>query len=124
MPIYEYECGECGHRLEALQKLSEPPLTECPECRQAALTKLISPAAFHLKGSGWYVTDFRDKDKAKEKDKDKAKEGQGNGKAEGEKTAKGDGKEAKADTKGKGDDGGTSEKSASGKGAARSKKPA
>lgn len=59
MPIYEYECGKCGHRLEAIQKFSDEPLTDCPECKKPALERLISPAAFHLKGTGWYKTDFR-----------------------------------------------------------------
>lgn len=59
MPIYEYRCASCGHELEALQKLSDAPLTECPACHQPELKKLISAAGFQLKGSGWYVTDFR-----------------------------------------------------------------
>jgi putative FmdB family regulatory protein len=59
MPIYEYRCSSCGHELEALQKLSDAPLTDCPACRQAGLVKLVSAAGFHLKGSGWYATDFK-----------------------------------------------------------------
>jgi putative FmdB family regulatory protein len=59
MPIYEYRCGACGHELEALQKLSESPLTDCPACGKARLAKLVSAAGFQLKGSGWYATDFR-----------------------------------------------------------------
>lgn len=59
MPIYEYECQECGHRLEAIQKISDAPLTECPACGKAALRKLISAAGFRLKGGGWYETDFK-----------------------------------------------------------------
>ena len=58
MPIYEYRCSACGHELEALQKISEPRLVTCPECSKDALTKLVSAAGFHLKGSGWYVTDY------------------------------------------------------------------
>lgn len=54
MPIYEYGCEACGHRLETQQKLSEPPLKTCPACGKDALTKLISPTAFVLKGGGWY----------------------------------------------------------------------
>lgn len=65
MPIYEYQCTACGHRLEAIQKFSDEPLKECPDCHQSALQKLISNSAFHLKGGGWYVTDIRDKDKKK-----------------------------------------------------------
>ncbi len=59
MPIYEYECGSCAHRLEAMQKMSEAPLTECPQCHQPALSKKVSAAGFQLKGSGWYATDFK-----------------------------------------------------------------
>lgn len=57
MPVYEYECTECGEVEEALQKISEPPLKECPRCK-GQLKKLISQSTFHLKGSGWYVTDY------------------------------------------------------------------
>jgi len=59
MPIYEYQCGACGHTLETLQKISEPPLTTCPACGAGALKKLISASAFRLKGGGWYETDFK-----------------------------------------------------------------
>jgi len=59
MPIYEYRCSSCGHELEALQKLSDPPLLACPACAKDALVKLVSAAGFQLKGSGWYVTDFK-----------------------------------------------------------------
>ena len=61
MPIYEYECEACGHQLEALQKMSAAPLVRCPVCDKDSLKKLISPAAFKLKGSGWYETDFKNK---------------------------------------------------------------
>lgn len=64
MPIYEYECVKCGHRLEAFQKMSDAPLTDCPECRNPNLQKLISAAGFQLKGTGWYATDFRNKGKS------------------------------------------------------------
>ena len=59
MPIYEYECSACGHRLEVIQKMSEPPKTDCPECGEAKLKKLLSVTGFRLKGSGWYETDFK-----------------------------------------------------------------
>jgi putative FmdB family regulatory protein len=65
MPIYEYQCSLCGHQLEVLQKVSDDPLTECPNCHKASLNKLISSTSFQLKGTGWYVTDFRDKGKPK-----------------------------------------------------------
>ena len=59
MPIYEYECKACGHRLEAIQKIIDDPLTDCPECSKPELKKLISAAGFRLKGGGWYETDFK-----------------------------------------------------------------
>ena len=59
MPIYEYTCKACGHSYEALQKMSDDPLTECPECGKPELKKLVSAAGFRLKGSGWYETDFK-----------------------------------------------------------------
>ena len=59
MPIYEYQCGACEHTLEALQKLSDEPLKDCPECGQTSLKKLISAVGFRLKGGGWYETDFK-----------------------------------------------------------------
>jgi putative FmdB family regulatory protein len=64
MPIYEYQCSACAHRLDALQKISEAPLTECPACHQSSLTRLVSAAGFQLKGSGWYATDYRPKPSA------------------------------------------------------------
>ncbi len=59
MPIYEYQCGACGHQLETIQKFSDAPLTECPACGKPALQKMLSAPAFQLKGSGWYQTDFK-----------------------------------------------------------------
>jgi putative FmdB family regulatory protein len=59
MPIYEYQCGDCDHVLEALQKISEEPLKFCPECGAPSLKKLLSAPRFRLKGSGWYETDFK-----------------------------------------------------------------
>ncbi|MBU4426048.1 MAG: zinc ribbon domain-containing protein [Desulfobacterales bacterium] len=57
MPIYEYECTKCGHQTEAIQKFSDSPLAQCELCH-GKLMKLISHSTFHLKGSGWYVTDY------------------------------------------------------------------
>lgn len=57
MPVYEYQCNECGRIEEAFQKISEAPLELCPQCN-GSLKKLISHSSFHLKGSGWYVTDY------------------------------------------------------------------
>ena len=59
MPIYEYQCKNCDHTLETIQKISEKPLRKCPECGKSALEKLISATAFRLKGDGWYETDFK-----------------------------------------------------------------
>ena len=61
MPIYEYRCQSCGHQEEFLQRVSEPPLTECPVCKKPTFQKLLSAAGFQLKGSGWYATDFKSK---------------------------------------------------------------
>jgi putative FmdB family regulatory protein len=59
MPIYEYRCNACGHKLESLQRLSDAPLVTCPACGKDALAKQLSAAGFQLKGSGWYATDFK-----------------------------------------------------------------
>jgi putative FmdB family regulatory protein len=59
MPIYEYQCTECGKLHEALQKMSDAPLTDCPACGKSALRKNVTAAAFRLKGGGWYETDFK-----------------------------------------------------------------
>ena len=59
MPIYEYRCEFCGHYIETLQKISEAPLIDCHKCGKPALKKLVSAAAFRLKGGGWYETDFK-----------------------------------------------------------------
>ncbi|MDD2712331.1 MAG: zinc ribbon domain-containing protein [Simplicispira sp.] len=59
MPIYAYKCGSCGHAKDVLQKMSADPLTVCPACGAEAFTKQLTAAGFQLKGSGWYVTDFR-----------------------------------------------------------------
>ena len=84
MPIYEYQCEQCAQRLEALQKISDDPLKDCPECNQPALKKLVSAPSFRLKGGGWYETDFKTGDKKqlaesdskepKDSSKDKKKE--------------------------------------------------
>lgn len=63
MPIYEYRCKKCGHSFELLQKISTPAPETCPECGAAAISRLISPVAFRLKGSGWYETDFKTKNR-------------------------------------------------------------
>jgi len=69
VPIYEYQCENCEHKMEAIQKISDAPLKDCPECKQEALRKLMSAAAFKLTGTGWYVTDFKDNKKKAREDK-------------------------------------------------------
>lgn len=59
MPIYAYQCRDCGHRSDELQKISAPPLTDCPACGHASYGKLLAAPSFQLKGSGWYATDFK-----------------------------------------------------------------
>lgn len=61
MPIYEYQCSNCHHQFDAIQKISDEPLKECPECHKDTAVKLVSAAGFQLKGTGWYVTDFKNK---------------------------------------------------------------
>lgn len=67
MPIYEYECSACGNRQEYIQKMSDAPMVECPQCGKPTLKRLVSAPAFQLKGTGWYVTDFRDQNKSEHK---------------------------------------------------------
>jgi len=59
MPIYEYQCGACGHQMDKLQKISDAPLTDCPACNKPELKKMLSAPGFRLKGGGWYETDFK-----------------------------------------------------------------
>src|ERR1700676_855897 len=59
MPFYEYQCKSCGHDLEAMQKVSDPPLKKCPHCGKSQLQRLMSAPVFRLKGGGWYETDFK-----------------------------------------------------------------
>jgi len=63
MPIYQYQCTDCGHQMEALQKMSDPKLIDCPQCDAPALKKQVTAAAFKLKGTGWYETDFKNSGK-------------------------------------------------------------
>jgi putative FmdB family regulatory protein len=72
MPVYEYQCSECGKIQEAFQKISESPLETCPYC-EGNLKKLISQSSFHLKGSGWYVTDYGGKKSGSDKKTDTKK---------------------------------------------------
>ena len=66
MPIYEYKCKVCEHKFDKLQKLNDPPLTDCPDCGKPELVKLVSAAGFRLKGTGWYETDFKNSGKKTE----------------------------------------------------------
>ena len=91
MPIYQYNCQACGHQLEVLQKVSEEPLTDCPECGKTTLKKGVTAAAFRLKGTGWYETDFKNKSKD-------AKGAEGKSKSETESVAS----KPEADKSGKG----------------------
>jgi putative FmdB family regulatory protein len=76
MPIYAYKCSACGFAKDVLQKLSDAPLTDCPQCGASAFSKQVTAAGFQLKGSGWYVTDFRDGGK-KAAEKGNAEKGNG-----------------------------------------------
>jgi putative FmdB family regulatory protein len=76
MPIYEYTCQKCGRHLEVMQKMSDKPLTRCPECK-GKLEKIFSQTSFQLKGSGWYVSDYTSRGKAEKSDKsDKSDKGE------------------------------------------------
>ena len=77
MPIYAYKCAACGHQQDVLQKLADPALTRCPACGAEAYAKQLTAAGFQLKGSGWYVTDFRDGGKGAGAGKPAAAEGAG-----------------------------------------------
>jgi len=68
MPIYEYVCQKCGHELEVMQKMSDKPLTKCPDCR-GKLEKVFSQTSFQLKGSGWYASDYTGRGKTEKPDK-------------------------------------------------------
>ena len=72
MPLREYQCDACGHRFEVIQKMSDPPLDACPKCG-GVVRKLQSAPAFHLKGSGWYATDYAKKDESSAKSEDESK---------------------------------------------------
>jgi putative FmdB family regulatory protein len=111
MPFYEYQCKSCGHDLEAMQKISDPPLKKCPNCGKSQLQRLMSAPVFRLKGGGWYETDFKgDQDNKKNladrpeaeaskeaaaNAKDTAKEGAASG--TDAKSTDSNGKDAKAD---------------------------
>lgn len=98
MPIYEYRCEGCGHELEALQRISDDPLRDCPECETPRLKKQISAAGFRLKGSGWYETDFKTKNKRNLAGEDKGKsDSKDKSDSSGSETKKAESKPAKKD---------------------------
>jgi putative FmdB family regulatory protein len=93
MPFYEYQCKNCGHELEAMQKVSDLPLKKCPHCGKSQLQRLMSAPVFRLKGGGWYETDFKD-------DKDKKRNLADKPEADAPKDAETKTADAKADAKG------------------------
>ncbi len=106
MPIYAYRCSQCGHAQDVLQRMADPVLTVCPACGQATYVKQVTAAGFQLKGSGWYVTDFRGDNKpaksaeTAEAGKDGSKDaGKGDAKS-GDAPGAGAGAEAKGESKG------------------------
>lgn len=100
MPIYEYVCEKCGHHLEVMQKMSDKPLSKCPQCR-GKLEKIFSQTSFQLKGSGWYVSDYSNRSKTEKTGKagksDKSEKGE-----KGEKSEKKDAAASSAPTGGAG----------------------
>ena len=98
MPIYEYECGVCG-RVEVIQKVSDKPLKECPDClekgKHSKVTRMVSPAAFHLKGTGWYKTDYSSGSSSGGSTKPKADKKEDSKKEDSKKEASGESKPAK-----------------------------
>jgi len=94
VPIYEYQCDHCEHKMEAIQKISDQPLKDCPECKQETLRKLVSAAAFKLTGTGWYETDFKHNNSKAKEDKKPSKN---NNKSDTTKETKGKKSESKAE---------------------------
>lgn len=126
MPIYPYVCTACGHEFDSLQKFSDDPLKDCPECGEERLRKRLTAPSFQLKGTGWYETDFKHSDKKqksdgkdKEGDSKQGQEGQGEGKKEQAGTAS-----ESAQGSDKGGDQGSDQRSAKGGSQASTSKPA
>jgi putative FmdB family regulatory protein len=67
MPIYDFKCTACGHQDEKMRKINDDSTMECPTCKQATFSKMLSAPSFHLSGTGWYATDFKDKPKVQAK---------------------------------------------------------
>ena len=99
MPLYEYECGACGHRLEIIQKFSDGPPDACPKCGKGPLQRQQSSPAFQFKGTGWYVTDYAAKGRGSDKGGGDGAKGDEANKGD---AAKGDAKPAKSESSGEG----------------------
>ncbi|ANN79933.1 FmdB family zinc ribbon protein [Bordetella flabilis] len=95
MPIYAYKCSTCGHAKDVLQKISDAPLTDCPECGASTFSKQVTAAGFQLKGSGWYVTDFRNNGSGGANGAKSGGKEEGTAPATGEAAGSGDGAAAK-----------------------------
>lgn len=91
MPIYEYRCASCGFQKEYLQKVNSAPLSECPQCGKPSFNKMVTAAGFQLKGSGWYVTDFKNNGTAKPAAQPDAAKADGSGEAAKADAASGNG---------------------------------
>jgi len=109
MPIYEYRCASCGFEKDFLQKVSDPILTDCPECGKATFEKQLTAAGFQLKGNGWYATDFKNNGAKPPVDKNKSADAAVKGTAESDKRASGSEKSESTSEKSES----TAEKSAS-----------
>ena len=121
MPIYEYECRGCGELHEFIQKFSDSPKRKCPSCGKLRLKKLISAAAFHLKGDGWYVTDFRDKGKSKDKGKSDSAESSSDSKSSDSKSSDSKSSDSKSSDSKSSDSKSSESKSSDSKGGGESK---
>jgi putative FmdB family regulatory protein len=102
MPLREYQCDACGHRFEVIQKMSDPPLEVCPKCG-GVIHKLQAAPAFHLKGTGWYATDYAKKDQSSEGKKDSDSKRDGDSKKDGDSKRDSDSKESAAGSTDKGE---------------------
>jgi putative FmdB family regulatory protein len=109
MPIYEYRCAKCSYQGEFLQRLSEAPLTKCPECGKKSLKKMVTAAGFQLKGTGWYATDFKNSG-----NKGKAKETPGDGASKESSAKESTAKESSAKDTSKSESGGSAAASPAG----------
>lgn len=121
MPLYEYQCEACAHRFERIQKFADPPVETCPSCG-GVVRKLVSSPAFHLKGSGWYVTDYARSGKTDQGDSEASKAG--GAKSDKDAAASGDKAPEKTDKGDKKDTAGSAGKAAKSDEADKADKPA